>query len=468
MAHAPDTSKALLSKPIVIIFLLLLGSYGCSEKEESQPSEKPNIVVLFIDDVGYGDLSSYGHPTIRTPNIDGLARQGVRFTSFVTAMWCVPSRTQLMTGRYMPRVDLGGGTGADGTGGLPDSELTLAEGLKVAGYNTGMAGKWHLGYKEDKFLPVNQGFDSWFGLPYSNDYRKPWVQTEEPLALYRGTEIVEHPINQHTLTTRYTEEATSFITEQSNKEKPFFFYLAYNMAHLPIHTTETFRGTSEAGLYGDVIETLDWSVGQVLQTLETEGIAENTIVFFASDNGPWLNLPKRMLQDGNKPWHQGSAGPLRGSKATSYEGGGRVPGIIRWPAQIPSGQVTDQLVGMPDIYRTLLTAGEGELPDHTLDGYDIMPFLTGATDTSPREEYAYFAFGKLEAMRVGEWKLRVTSGRPELFNLQADPGEQFNRAEDKPDVVKDIRTRMEETAEEAGWDVYKPPEDTTEQKEEDL
>jgi arylsulfatase A-like enzyme len=433
---------------------IFIGLFFVGGQQKPPAAEKPNIVILFMDDVGYGDLSSYGHPTIRTPNIDQLAQQGVRFTSFVTAMWCVPSRTQLMTGRYMPRVDLEGGTGSDGTGGLPESELTLAEGLKAAGYSTGMAGKWHLGYKEDRFLPVNQGFDSWFGLPYSNDYRKPWVQTEEPLALYRGTEIVEHPINQNTLTTRYTEEAVSFITKQGNKHEPFFFYLAYNMAHLPIHTTEKFRGTSKAGLYGDVIETLDWSVGQVLKTLEEEGVAENTIVFFASDNGPWLNLPERMLQEGNKPWHQGSAGHLRGSKATSYEGGGRVPGIIRWPAGIPARQVTDQLVAMPDMYRTLLEAGGGTLPDHTLDGHEVMPFLSGETDTSPREEYAYFRSGQLEALRVGKWKLRVVLEEPELFELQSDPGEQFNRAADQPEIAERLRGRMEEVAEEAGAKVY--------------
>src|SRR5699024_9647166 len=165
----------------------------------------------------------------------------------------------------------------------PDSELTLAEGLKKAGYSTGMAGKWHLGYSKDKFLPPNQGFDSWFGMPYSNDYKKPWVQTEEPLVLYRGTEVVEHPVNQHTLTTRYTEEAIRFIKDHGNDEQPFFFYLAYNMPHLPIHTTEKFRGQSAAGLYGDVIETIDWSVGQLLKTLEKQGIADNTIVFFTSD-----------------------------------------------------------------------------------------------------------------------------------------------------------------------------------------
>src|SRR5699024_10039839 len=222
--------KQVILHPIHIIIISLLwlglGSYGCSEtKETSSTSQKPNIVVLFMDDVGYGDLSSYGHPTIRTPNMDGLAEQGVRFTSFTTAMWCVPSRIELMTGRYMPRVDLGGGTGADGTGGLTDSELTLAEGLKQAGYNTGMAGKWHLGYKENKFLPTNQVFDSWLGLPYSNDYKKPYVQTEEPLVMYRDTTVVEHPVNQDSLTVKYTREATQFIRRHSEDGQPFFFYL---------------------------------------------------------------------------------------------------------------------------------------------------------------------------------------------------------------------------------------------------
>ncbi|MDZ7692549.1 MAG: sulfatase-like hydrolase/transferase [Balneolaceae bacterium] len=213
------------------------------------------------------------------------ADQGVRFTSFVTGSWCVPSRTQLLTGRYMPRVKFGGATGSDGTGGLPNKELTLAEALKEAGYNTGMAGKWHLGYIENRFLPSNQGFDSWYGLPYSNDYRKPWVQTEEPLGLYRNTTMIEHPIDQTTLTTRYTEEAINFIEDNAGKWQPFFFYLAYNMPHLPIFTADRFRGQSEAGLYGDVIETIDWSVGEVLSALERENVAQEYDCVFCLDNG---------------------------------------------------------------------------------------------------------------------------------------------------------------------------------------
>jgi len=422
---------------------------ACGPKESSD-TDKPNIVILFADDMGYGDLGSYGHPTIKTPNLDRLADQGVRFTSFLTGAWCVPSRTQLMTGRYMPRIDFGGSTGADGEGGLPESELTLAEALKQAGYATGMAGKWHLGYKQKRFLPPGQGFDSWFGLPYSNDYRKPWVQTEEPLALFRDTTIVEHPIDQNRLTTRYTDEAVQFIRSRSGGEQPFFFYLAYNMPHLPIHTADRFRGRSAGGLYGDVIETIDWSVGEVMKALEEEGLADNTVLFFASDNGPWLNLPDRMLQAGNRPWHAGSPGPLRGSKATSYEGGARVPAMIRWPGRIPAGRVTDALVASPDIYRTLIEAAGASLPDHTIDGYDILPFLMGESTESPRQEYAYFLYGRLEAMRSGRWKLRLDGQQEQLFDLQLDPGERFNRADEHPEIVDEIRRRMQELAQEVG------------------
>ena len=409
---------------------------------------KPNIVILLADDMGFGDAGCYGHPLIKTPNIDRLAGEGVRLTSFVTGSWCVPSRTQLMTGRYMPRVKLNGGTGSDGKGGLPDSEHTLAEGLKMAGYGTHMVGKWHLGYKQKRFLPVNQGFDTWFGLPYSNDYMKPWVQTDEPLGLYRGEEMVEHPFDQDPLTTRYTEEAVGLI-EKSDTAKPFFLYLAYAMPHLPLAVSEKRKGQSAGGLYGDVIEELDWSVGQVMEALEKKGIADNTVVVFVSDNGPWTDMPPRMLQAGIEKWHAGSSGLLRGSKATTYEGGARVPAIIRWPEHIKPGRVDSELVAMPDIYRTMLSVAGAELPDLKLDGYDITEFLTGAAKQSPRNEYFYFR-PKLEAVRVGNWKLRTFTGDPELFDLINDPSERINRAADMPEKVSELRKIMEIMSEETG------------------
>ena len=431
----------LLSLPTILVAIIVGTSLA-----NGADTTRPNVVILFTDDMGYGDLACYGHPSIKTPNIDRLADDGFRLTSFVTGSWCVPSRTQLMTGRYMPRVKFNGNTGSDGLGGLPDSEWTMAEALKDAGYKTHMVGKWHLGYKQKKFLPVNQGFDTWFGLPYSNDFMKPWVQTEEPLALYRGETMVEHPFDQNLLTTRYTKEAVQLI-ELSGSTQPFLLYLAYAMPHLPLAVSDERRGLSSAGFYGDVIEEVDWSVGEVLQALEEKGIAENTLVFFASDNGPWVDMPSRMQQAGNELWHAGSAGPLRGSKGDTYEGGPRVPAMFRWPGKIASGQISDGLVGMPDIYRTILSVAGAKLPDHKLDGDDLIPFLTGKINSAPRQEYFYFRRG-LEALRSGDWKLRTATGELELFDMATDPFERINRASDHPEKAKALLSRMHEMAKE--------------------
>jgi arylsulfatase A-like enzyme len=430
--------------------------------EEAQQS--PNIVVLFADDLGYGDLSSYGHPVIDTPNLDRLAAQGTRFESFYTGSWCVPSRTQLLTGRYKSRMNFQGGTGADGEGRLPPGERTLAEVLSEAGYSTHMLGKWHLGYAKDAYLPVkNGGFDTWYGLPYSNDYKKPWVQTEEPLAMYKGTETVQHPIDQSKLTTGYARRAVERIKEESQKEgEPFFLYLAYSMPHLPVHTAERFGGQSGGGLYADVAETIDWSVGRIMETLEEQGLADNTIVFFASDNGPWLNLPERMRQAGNKPWHQGTTGPLRGAKHTSWEGGVRVPAIIRWPGHIEAGVETGGMAASQDIYVSMVKAAGGALPEgHEVDGHNLMPWLTGTEEQSPREQYAYELDGELQALRMGPWKLRLApdedgSVEPQLFNLASDPAERWNRAEAQPERVARMRREMQRLAERIGARLPKP------------
>ncbi|HKJ32862.1 MAG TPA: sulfatase-like hydrolase/transferase [Balneolales bacterium] len=450
------------SIPVLLLLFCVAFFYSCknSRNTHSSRSGKPNIIILFTDDMGYGDLQDYGNPNIRTPNIDRLADEGIRFTSYEAAPWCVPSRAELMTGEYIPRLHFGGGTGAGGHGGLSDSVLTLAEGLKRAGYATGMAGKWHLGYDPKKYLPTNRGFDSWLGLPYSNDYKKPYVQTDVPLVMYRDTTVVEYPVNEDSLTIKYTHEAIRFITDHSHGKQPFFFYLAYNMPHLPIHTTTQFLGKSGAGLYGDVVETIDWSVGKVMQTLKNEHLANNTIVFFASDNGPWNNAPPRMfrvpqtppkgehwdLRGPNKHWFTGSSGPLRGSKHTSWEGGTRVPAMIRWPGHIEPDQVSSELVTNLDMFRTFLTVGDGHLPDYPLDGYNMLPFFTGKSRKSPRKEYAYFLHGKFTALRVGKWKLKINDKYPELYNLQVDVSEKYNVADSHPDIVHSLRQKMDSIA----------------------
>ena len=416
-----------------IVFIL-----ACLVTLNVQAVKRPNIVLLFADDMGYGDLGCYGHPTIRTPNLDRLAGQGLRLTSFYSAPGCVPARKQLLLGRYPGRVHTNGNTGVTGKGGLSDSELTLAEALKGAGYGTAMLGKWHLGYAEEKFLPVNQGFDSWFGLPYSNDMMPPWVKTEVPLWLYEGTKRVEHPVNQDTLTTRYTERAVKFL--ERDHDKPFFLYLAYNMPHMPVRTADRFRGRSRAGLYGDVIQTIDWSVGEVMKTLKRTGRDKNTLGIFTSDNGPWLNPPSRMLQKGNLLWHAGSPGPLSGHKGTLLEGGVRVPCILRWPGRIEAGQTSAEMAATLDLYATLVTAAGGSLPKHKIDGHDLRPFLFGKTKWSPRKIHFYSKGRGPGAVREGPWKLHA-DGR--LFNLDIDPAERFDRAEEKPEIATSLKAKLE-------------------------
>jgi len=342
-----------------------------------------------------------------------------------------------MLGRYPSRVNLGG-TSVGGSGGIPDDEITLAQALKSLGYRTAMVGKWHLGYQQKKYLPVGKGFDQWFGLPYSNDMQPPWVRTDIPLRLYRNAEPIEQPVDQDELTVPYTENAVDFIKNQG--EDPFFLYMAYNMPHLPIHTTKRFQGRSRAGLLGDVIETIDWSVGEVLRALYEAHKVDDTIVVFTSDNGPWLNLPARMLAGGVEPWHAGSPGPFRGAKHTTYEGGVRMPAIVRWPNHIPAGNVSAEMAATLDLYSTLIQAAGGDDPKR--DGFDLMPLWTGASKKSPRNEFLYHRGSEIQAIRLGNWKLRTVDG-DELFDLELDPSERYNRAEAFPDVVADLKGRIE-------------------------
>jgi arylsulfatase A-like enzyme len=421
-------------------FLACAGASALPAQTSKRP---PNFVILFADDMGYGDLACYGHPTIRTPNLDQIAADGIRFTSwYAAASVCTPSRAGLLTGRYPLRAGQPNNTGPDTVGGLPLGEILLPQVLKQRGYRTMAIGKWHLGYKPKEYLPTSRGFDSWFGLPYSNDMIPPWVKTQQPLHLYRDTEIVEEMRDQSTLTERYTAGAVKFI--ESSARNPFFLYLPYAMPHLPISASARFRGRSRAGLYGDVIETLDWSAGEILGALKRQGVDSDTLVIFTSDNGPWLNLPDRMLQKGNEPWHTGFKSLLRGAKGGTYEGGFRVCSIARWPGVIPRGQTSAEMASSLDLFPTLAKAAQAEMPsDRVYDGHDILPLLRGSAK-SPRHEFFYFRARQLDAVREGSWKLRLArEGRtdlkpddpltPELFNVDDDPAEQYNRyAQNRP------------------------------------
>ena len=449
-----DTRRQFLARSASLV----AGMFLARNIASGEPNP-PNIVIMFADDAGYGDLSCYGHPTIRTPNLDSLASEGVRFTSFYTHPACTPSRAALMTGRYAVRTRGAASViGPDSDKGLPASEITMATALRAAGYRTMCAGKWHLGHAKEEFMPTSHGFDEYFGLLYSNDMIRPWVNTDKPLSLYRNTEAIEHPVDQNTLTVRYTAEAVRFI--QENAGHPFFLYLPYSMPHLPLATAEQFRGQSRAGLYGDVIEALDWSAGEVMGALREAGVADNTIVVWVSDNGPWINMPDRMVQPGpdgldNMRWHAGSPGPFRDAKGTTYEGGVRAPAIVWRPGVVPAGRIIQEPVSLMDLYPTLLRAAGAEIPDdRPIDGNDIWPLLRGdIEESSSQQPHYYFRNNRLEAVRQGPWKLQLVSGSPELFHLDRDIGERFNVAEDHPDIVASLRSLMEAFARETDTSV---------------
>ena len=435
-------------------FVRILAPVVCVLGFHSDVLAQPNVIVLFADDLGYGDLSSYGHPTIRTPELDRMAEEGVRLTSFtVVASVCTPSRGGLLTGRY-PIRHLPHNLGPDSKNGLPLSETLIAEPLREHGYRTMMIGKWHLGHAEDAYMPSSRGFDHYYGLLYSNDMIRPWVRTDVPLHVFRDLEPIREPLRQDTLTVTYTKEAIRFIREA--RHAPFFLYLAYGMPHVPVYPAPHREGLSRAGRYGDVIETIDWSVGEILRTLRAEGLDENTIVIFTSDNGPWQAMPDRMLQTNVMPlhepvlpWHSGSAGHLRGCKGTTFEGGFRVPFIARWPGRIPAGQVSAEMLSSLDLFPTLLHAAGVPVPDGLeLDGSNALPFLEGWA-ASPRTTFYYYGDDRIEGIRQGFWKLHVPHqaggpGDPALYHLDEDPGERHDRAHLHPEVVARLQALMEE------------------------
>ena len=423
-------------------------------------ARKPNIVIIFCDDLGYGDLGCFGHPTIKTPNLDRMAAEGMKLTQFYSASpVCTPSRVALMTGRLPIRTGMCSNTRRvlfpNSGGGIQDSEVLLPEALKQVGYATGCFGKWHLGHLP-QYLPTNHGFDEYFGIPYSNDMDRAndsprgRAAFDDPKVEYwnnplmRGTEVIERPSDQRTLTKRYTEEAIRFIKQK--REQPFFVYLPHSMPHIPLFRSDSFVNKSRRGLYGDVIEELDWSVGEILQTLRDLQLDQNTVVFFTSDNGPWLT---HGLQGG-------SAGLLRDGKGSTWEGGMREPCIAWWPGTIPAGATSTELGSTMDLYVTSIKLAGGTVPeDRPIDGYDLTPVLKKNAE-SPREVMFYYRGQRLMAVRKGPWKAHfmtqaaygqkdpVVENPPVLYHLEHDPGEIHNLSAEHPEIIAELTKLAEE------------------------
>ena len=425
----------------------------------------PNFVILFADDLGYGDLSSYGHPAIRTPNLDTMASEGQRWTDFyVAAAVCSPSRGALLTGKLPNRTGLYGRSSRvlfpNQPGGMPDEESTIAEALRALGYATGIVGKWHLG-DQPHHLPTRHGFDSWFGLPYSNDmdwsndlgseaffspkneyWNVPLMRSETLDQEYRD-QFLERPAQQENLTRRYTEHAQAFI--ERHADQPFFLYVPYTMPHVPLFAGPDFAGRSLAGRYGDVVEEIDWSVGEIRRSLESAGVAKDTLVLFTSDNGPWLSMRN----------DRGSSGPFHNGKGTTFEGGVRVPGVFWWPGRIRPDVVRDMGSTM-DLYPTLLALAGGHTED-TLDGVDLgATLLQGEPGT--REVLPHYRAGELFALRKGLYKIHLITDEspfgigpertehetPLLYHLGADPGESYDLAAERPEVLAEMLEAVRE------------------------
>jgi arylsulfatase A len=396
----------------------------------------PNVVLIYCDDLGYGDLGCYGSK-IRTPNIDRLAAEGTRFTQFYSANpVCSPSRAALLTGRYPTRVGVPRVLFPKDQAGLDQSEQTIASLLKPRGYKTMCIGKWHLGHTSP-YLPTSRGFDEYFGIPYSNDMSPRW--------LMHNTEVIEETATLETLTPRYTEQAVQFI--ERSKDNPFFLYLPHTYPHIPLGASARFRGKSPLGLYGDVVEEIDWSVGEIAAALKQHGLERNTLVMFSSDNGPW---------------YQGSPGRLRGRKGDTYEGGVREPFLARWTGRIPAGRVTSGVAGTIDILPTLAKLTGASLPSKPVDGIDIWPLLSGAQPSLERDVLLYFDNWNVQCARWQQWKLhfaRYTTGayvpapaggrvnlplaKPELYNLVDDPDESYDTSAEHPEIVARIQQRIE-------------------------
>jgi arylsulfatase A-like enzyme len=401
-------------------------------------SRKPNIIIIFADDLGYGDIGCFGS-SIPTPNLDRMAKEGVQLTRFYSASpVCSPSRAALLSGRYPARTGVVNVLMPNASTGLNGTEFTIPKLLKSEGYRTACIGKWHLGTKPD-CMPDRHGFDEFFGVPYSNDMF--------PLPMLKGSQVVDGSPAQTLLTARFTEQAVDFIGR--HRDSPFFLYLAHTAPHIPLVPAERFRGKSGQGPYGDVVMELDWSTGQVLDALKQNGIDEHTLVIFTSDNGPW---------------YQGSSGRLRGRKGTTYEGGVRVPFLARHPGTIPEGTVCEGVSSALDVLPTVARFGGAKIAAGATDGIDLWPLLTGEAASVEREALLFFDGWHIQCVRWGPWKLHLSryntppwitadppGGRrnlplpnPELYNIDDDPGEGYDRAPEKPELVADLRRRVEQ------------------------
>lgn len=408
-----------------LLVCLLIGSTLVCAADPKPAATPPNIVIILADDLGYGDLGCYGSKSIRTPHLDRMAREGLRLTSFyVSQAVCTASRASLLTGCYANRVGLEGALNPTSKVGINADELLLPEMCRKRGYATALFGKWHLGHQPE-FSPLRHGFDNYFGLPYPNDCSNqyhPIIRTFPPLPLIDGDRVVATDPDQSQFTRQFTERSVAFI--EQNKDRPFFLYLAHVMPHVPVFASEKFRGKSASGIYGDAVEELDWSVGEVFATLKRLGLDERTLVIFSSDNGPFLSYGS----------HAGSAGPLRGGKLTTFEGGVRMPGIVRWPGRVPSGRTSDEILTTMDILPTVAKLIGGDLPKHPIDGRDAWPVLAAQPDAkSPHEAFFFYADSELHAVRSGDWKLHLPhrylevagepgrDGKPSYFDkLQPD------------------------------------------------
>lgn len=458
----------LLSVSVLLLVSIIVDAH---EAEESI-TRRPNLIIFLVDDVGYGDIGCFGGRRAKTPNLDRMATQGMKLTDFYVHPVCGVTRASLMTGCYAMRVAEVDNR-KNGHPILHPKEITIAEVLKKAGYKTGMIGKWHLGGGRrakypPELMPNAQGFDYFFGAPSHNGTTRTVKASKFRMQLMRQNTVIDDSIDQkemNQITRQYTEEAEKFIKE--HKEKPFFLYVAHNMAHVVLGASEKFQGKSGGGLYGDVIEELDWSAGQILQTLKEQGIDDNTLMIFTSDNGPWIE--GHLKGKGGNDAHYGSAKPLRGSKMMTWEGGVRVPTIVRWPGQVPKKRSCSEPLTIMDLMPTFAKLASAKLPtDRVIDGKDIMPILRGEKDSkSPHEAIYYYSYVHLQAVRSGKWKLvlprpakpkwtlwsaRMTEAvtTVQLFDLEADVSETKNVAKKHPEVVAKLMKLIEKGRREIG------------------